>query len=70
MIILFIHTVLQIDNFLIVKGKLTLRAVHKLCNATFGGVDMRSGYMWYVPIISADIPCMYYVHRDAKLYIC
>ena len=25
---------------------------------------MRSGYMQCVPVISANIPCMYYVHRD------
>ena len=29
-----------------------------------GCVDTRSGYMRYVPVISADVPCTYYVHRD------
>ena len=30
----------------------------------YGGVDTRSGYVRYVPVISADVPCTYYIHRD------
>ena len=29
-----------------------------------GGDYTRVGYVQYVPVISANIPCMYYIHRD------
>ena len=31
---------------------------------TKGGVEMRSMYVQYVPVISANVPCTYYVLRD------
>ena len=30
----------------------------------YGGDETRSGYVHYVPVISANIPCTFYVPRD------
>ena len=35
-----------------------------LWKLNFGGVDTRSGYVRYIPVISANVPCTYYAHRD------
>ena len=35
---------------------------YKKVTVKTGGDETRSGYMQYVPIISANIPCMYYVY--------
>ena len=29
-----------------------------------GGDETRWGYVKYVPVISANVPCTFYVHRD------
>ena len=44
---------------------------HKSFFQLMGGVDMRSGYVQYVPvisIISADVPCRYYVYIYIYIY--
>ena len=44
--------------------KKVLVKINGLFGVINGGVDTRSRYMRYVPVISANILCMYYVHRD------
>ena len=37
-----------------------------LLRPELGGDEKRSGYVQYVSVISANVPCTYYVHRPVQ----